>query len=183
MANTDRERWNARYIAGDHPALPDAWLLAYGRLLKPTHAAARALDLACGTGRHSVWLADLGYSVDAWDISDVALHLLEPHPAIAPRQVDLETAHLETNTYDLILDAFFLHRGLLPQMIGALRGGGLLVVRTLLRRAGPDDRNPAYLLERGELSAVCADLEILLVDENAEQGVASIIARKPRQPT
>lgn len=178
MADADRERWNARYTAGDQPGLADVWLLAHGRLLRPRNPGARALDLACGTGRHATWLADLGYNVDAWDISDVALNLVTRRAAITPRQVDLQTIHIPASTYDLVLDAFFLERKLFPSMISALQTNGLLVVRTLMRRDPSDDRNPAYLLGPGELRALCAQLEILVDHEQPEQGVASIIARR-----
>jgi len=36
-------------------------------------APGRALDLACGEGRHAVWLAELGWRVTAVDFSDVAI--------------------------------------------------------------------------------------------------------------
>jgi SAM-dependent methyltransferase len=190
MASADRERWNQRYQAGDHHPLPDAWLVGHAEVLAPPYPDARALDLACGTGRHAAWLAELGYAVDASDISDVGLQLLERKLAmrqsggrplrITPRQVDLEAVTLTPNTYNLILDAFFLERRLVEEMIRALRQGGLLVVRTLLRRGAGDDRTPAYLLELGELRAAFAELNVLDEEEDLNEGRAGIIVRKAR---
>ncbi len=174
MANADRERWNARYQAGDEHLEPDAWLLDHAQLLSAPRPRARALDLACGSGRHSLWLAELGYAVDAWDISDVGLELLESelarrraagaHLSLATARLDLETASIPAETYYLVLDAFFLDRRLFGEMIKGLQPGGLLVVRTLMHRGANDDRNPDFLLEPGELRATFSGLEIL--DEN-----------------
>ena len=168
---------------------PDAWLVRHTELLAASRPGARALDLACGAGRHALWLAELGYAVDAWDISDVGLDLLERELAkrsaatplrVTQGQVDLETVSLSANVYDLILDAFFLERRLIGQMTTALRPGGLVVVRTLLHRGANEDRNPAYLLTPGELRATFAELEILREEENPSQGNVGMIARKRR---
>jgi len=193
MSGADRERWNQRYQQGEHHLERDAWLIAHADVLAVAHdrrPRARALDLACGSGRHTLWLAELGYAVDAWDVSDVGLEHLEAelarrragaaHLEVVPRQVDLETATIPRQTYDAIVDAFFLERRLFPQMIDGLRPGGLLVVRTLLRRAANEDRNPAHLLEPGELRATFGDLDILDEEEDADIGHAGIIARKGR---
>ena len=39
----------------------------------------RALDVACGDGRNALYLAQLGYMVDAIDVSDVAIDALRAH--------------------------------------------------------------------------------------------------------
>src|SRR5438128_6186526 len=100
MSEADRERWNQRYRDGGYELRPADWRLALGARLKPARHGARALDLACGAGRNSLHLATLGYVVDAWDISDVALGLLRDElerrladgsrPEVHPRQVDLD---------------------------------------------------------------------------------------------
>jgi tellurite methyltransferase len=104
MADEDRERWNRRYQerygARDYRSEPSRWLADIETKLVPTQPKARALDLACGGGRNSVWLAERGWSVDAWDLSDVGLEILRrklaEHDAsarpldVSPRQVDLD---------------------------------------------------------------------------------------------
>jgi tellurite methyltransferase len=187
MSSADRERWNQRYREGDHHTQADAWLDAHAHILRAPQAGARALDLACGSGRHTLWLAELGYSVDAWDISDVGLELLHAELKrrreagatlpVTTRQVDLETVTIPAQNYDLILDAFFLERRLFPEMIAGVRPRGLLVVRTLLHRTANEDRNPAHLLAPGELSTRFSDLQILQLEEDPEAGHAGIIAR------
>jgi tellurite methyltransferase len=122
MTEADRERWNQRYRDGACDFRPADWLLAHSSMLKPATEGLRALDLACGAGRNSLHLASLGYAVDAWDISDVALGLLgeelERRRAaghrldVHPRQIDLDGVVLPPDTYDLVLDVHFLDRSL-----------------------------------------------------------------------
>ena len=188
MADIDRQHWNQRYRDGAYDFSPAAWLVKREALLRPTRLNARALDLACGVGRNSVYLAGLGYAVDAWDISDVGLNLLRAELArrrvagqplaVTPRQVDVDAAELPAAFYDLVLDACFLDRSLFPAMLSALRSGGLLVVHTLLRRTAEDDRNPDYLLEPGELRALTAGLDVVDAEEDPVGGWAGLVARR-----
>ena len=83
----------------------------------------------------------LGYRVDAWDISDVALERLRAVLAAAgealdvtPRWADLDDSSIPPATYDLVLDVNFLQRRLFASMAEGLRPGGLLLVRALMRR-------------------------------------------------
>jgi tellurite methyltransferase len=168
-------------------------LVARKAVLRPRRPRARALDLACGAGRNALYLAGLAYSVDAWDISDVALRLLRAELelrhasghtlAVAPLRVDLQTVSLPVATYDLVLDAHFLDRSLFPSMSAAIRSGGLLVVLTLMRRADADDRNPAYLLEPGELRTAFRSLEVLEYEEDPAAGWAGLVACQPTDST
>jgi SAM-dependent methyltransferase len=149
---------------------------------------ARALDLACGAGRNALFLAQLGYQVDAWDISDVAIKLLEQELAVRsgddlhvhPRVVDLEAIELPADTYDLILDSHYLDRNLFSPMQRALRPGGLLVLRTFLQPVG-GKYNPAHALEPGELRRVFGELIELEYAEDAEAEVAYLLAEEPSQ--
>lgn len=189
MAEIDRQRWNQRYRRGAYDFSPAAWLVAREALLRPRRPGARALDVACGAGRNSLYLADLGYTVDAWDISEVGLDLLRQELsrrraaaqplAVTTCQVDLDAGELPRAAYDLVLDAYFLDRSLFPSMVGALRPGGLLVVHTFLRRDEQDERNPDHLLERGELRAATVGLDILDDQEDPVEGWAGLVARRP----
>lgn len=189
MSAADRDRWNQRYGAGEYHSEPDPWLVQRAALIRPRQPHATALDLACGVGRHALLLAELGYHVDAWDISDTGLELLQAELGrrlaagqrldVTPRQVDLETAKLPVAAYHLVLDMYFLERRLFPQMVAALRPGGLLLVRTLMRRSTAEDRNPAHLLRPGELRATVTGLEVLEEQEDGDAGWAAIVARKP----
>src|SRR2546421_10093449 len=111
MSDADRERWNRRHSAGELDWRPSNWLLAHEALIRPRQSNLLALDLACGTGPNALYLARLGYHVDAWDISEVALDLLRAQleasgqsVGVTLRQVDLDFASIPAATYDLVLD-------------------------------------------------------------------------------
>jgi tellurite methyltransferase len=173
--------------------------------LLPLLPSGPTLDLACGTGRHTLLLASRHQPVVAVDWSQTALHLLSQrahslnysvHPGIASEvqplglsrgiwlvNADLGHGQLPANAFSLILCVQFLQRALFPQIERALRPGGVLLFETFTRAqlefaGGP--RNPAYLLDPGELRTAFAGLEIVFYRElRAGQGIASLVARKP----
>lgn len=197
MAESDRERWNRRYTeryeAREYSWLPSRWLVEIADALRPPHQGARALDLACGTGRNSVFLAERGWTVDAWDVSDVALSILASEREdrasrgfpleIDVRDIDLDTASIPPETYDLVLNMLFLDRRLWPEMAAALRPGGLLVFQTFVDMPGgrESEVSPAHLLQPGELRAAfeALGLETVSYDETGERGSARLLARRP----
>ncbi|HEV2060689.1 MAG TPA: methyltransferase domain-containing protein [Solirubrobacteraceae bacterium] len=190
-----RDRWNERYAQADRQWMPDTpaeWLVEHADLLS---GGGRALDVACGDGRNARYLAQLGYMVDAIDVSDVAIDALRAATvargltmAIAPRVVDLEREPLPPGPYDVIVMTNFLQRDLFEPLQDALAPDGLLVFETLAR-AHVDELghsfNPAYLVEHGELPRAFGRLEVVDHHEGVAQragkprGVAGIVARKP----
>ena len=197
MAEGDRERWNRRYAERyaerTYDFMPSRWLSEIEARLTPPCPGARALDLACGPGRNAVWLAERGWTVDAWDLSDVALSILVcereeraahgfPLP-IEVREIDLDTAEIPADTYDLVLNMLFLNRRLWPAQADALRPGGLLAFETFVDLPGGrrSEASPEHLLQPGELQAAfeALGLEALLSDEDAQRGTARLLARRP----
>jgi tellurite methyltransferase len=188
-----RERWNERYARADLVPFPDApaqWLVQHRDLLA---GGGRALDVACGDGRNALYLAQLGYEVDAIDASDVVIAALraaaaERALAIAPRVVDLEREPLPPGPYDTIVTLNFLQRDLFGALQDALAPGGLLLYETLGQAHVEELGNsfdPDYLLDRGELLRAFPRLEVLVHHEGVVErsgrprGVGSLVARRP----
>jgi tellurite methyltransferase len=190
-----RDRWNERYAQPDRrwmPETPSEWLVEHAGLL---HGGGRALDVACGDGRNALYLAQLGYMVDAIDVSDVAIDALRATAeargltmTIVPQVVDLEREPLPPGPYDAIVMTNFLQRDLYGPLQDALAPGGLLVFETLARCHVDElghSFNPAYLLAAGELPRAFGRLEVVDHHEGVAQrsgqprGVAGIVARKP----
>jgi SAM-dependent methyltransferase len=141
-ADLARRKWNERYAQESSPPFPDQpaeWLVEHRALLeRPT--AGRALDLACGDGRNARYLAELGYDVDAIDISDVVIGRLKGAAAslglggVSARVADLEAgAVLPSAEYDVIACFNYLQRNLFDPLAAALRPGGLLFYETFAR--------------------------------------------------
>jgi SAM-dependent methyltransferase len=182
------ERWREKVGL---PLEPDPWLV---KILPLLPATGQVLDLACGNGRNALFLAEKGFSVTALDYSGEGLEQLGREAArrrlaVATRRVDLECEPtLPVAACDLVIDFFYLHRPLLPQLRQAVRPGGMAVLRTF-SSAGPfpgGPENPAFILAPGELLDLFAGWEILLHEEGLEPSkkggaLAGIVARKPRE--
>ena len=193
-----RERWNSRYSEPGFeafPPVPAHWLIEHRALLLERAAAApdpRALDVACGDGRNARLLAELGFAVDAVDVSDVAIAALQAD-AIArdlrvdARVLDLERETLPADAYDVVVCFNYLQRDLFGALAAALRPDGLVLAETFSRAHVEElgrSFNPAYVLERNELLRAFRDLYVVhyregVVDRGGgERGLASIVARR-----
>ncbi len=151
MAQKDKKRWNEKYQNNPIPDHPAALITDYARLA----LGKTALDIACGMGRNSKYLASLGFEVDALDISSVAIDALIDIPHIHPKEVDFDHYELPKNHYDLIICTYFLKRELFEQITEALVVGGVFLFETFLyhpeNEKAPSNR--LFLLNEGELEA------------------------------
>ena len=184
MAIDDKRKWNKRYTHNPIPDTPIDLISKYTELVP----VGKALDVACGMGRHSKFLASKGFNVDALDISSIAIESLQKTKNIHASEVDFDTYSLKKDYYNLIVCSYFLKRELFPQMIQALTKKGVLIYETFVYH--PDNEqvpsDKSFLLEDGELeSAFKRDLEILFYKEywdttmkGAKMKKASLVARK-----
>jgi len=151
MSQSDKERWNEKYQNNQIPNEPIKLVQDYAKLA----TGRKALDIACGMGRHSKYLATLGFEVDALDVSSVAIASLQGLKNIHAIEVDFDTYRLPTEKYDLIVCTYFLERKLFPQMIAALKPNGIILMETFLHDEVNERQpsNPAFMLNTGELEA------------------------------
>ncbi|MBI5579896.1 MAG: class I SAM-dependent methyltransferase [Deltaproteobacteria bacterium] len=181
----DRIKWNEKYRRQDYPTEPS-------RILKDFFSMAlggTALDLAAGSGRNALFLAERGFAVDAVDISEEGLALFAGrHPGIRPICADLDTFDIPIERYDLILNILFLNRRLFPQIREGLRPGGMLIFETLIEMpggAGHGERCRDYFLRPNELLHSFLSLRILHYREEYDTGqdehrrLASLVAVRP----
>jgi SAM-dependent methyltransferase len=181
-------RWDERYRSGEwDDKEPEGALVRFAANMQP----GVALDVACGLGRNSVWLAEQGWGVTAVDYSEVALGMLRMrvHGTVRIVRADLERGefNIAPDTYDLICCCNFLHRPLFePMRCGVLPGGLFVGVFPLSGDdAAPRPTNPAYLIEPGELLQVVEGWEVLHSFEGRPDGDparrlrAEVVARRP----
>ncbi len=140
-----------------------AWV---ARFTPPAPPGGRALDLACGGGRHARLLLRCGWRVTAVDRDVAGVADLRTDPAAEVLQADLENAPwpLERRQFGLVVVTNYLWRDLLPRIVGAVAPGGLLLYETFARgneRFGKPS-NPDFLLQDGELlRAVDGQLKVI----------------------
>lgn len=117
------------------------------------------LDLACGSGRHSEWLANTGHRVLAVDQDISAVQALN-NPLIIPKCCDLEQALWPLDNYDFsaIVVTNYLYRPHLERLPKMLQEGGVLIYETFALGNGEFGKpsNPNFLLNPGELLAFAA---------------------------
>ena len=129
----------------------------------------RALDLACGRGRDSLWLARRGWSVTAVDGSPAAIEIVRrdaaalglagPGAGIGARVADLEKHEfpIAPSAWDLILICGYFQPDLYASAIEGLVPGGVIVATALLDEAG----ERRYRVAPGAFERYFAGLEIL----------------------
>src|SRR5258708_24021733 len=102
MSADDKTRWNEKYTHGSHSwETPDDFLSeAYERFLAGAKPG-RALDLAGGAGRHSLWLAQCGWQVDLLDVSGLGAAMARQKTHAAGRAVHTEVLDLGETGADL----------------------------------------------------------------------------------
>jgi len=186
MAREDKERWDKKYKNNPIPTKIVKVVEQYAQLA----TGKQALDIACGMGRNSKFLASNGFTVEALDISPVAIENLQNIENILALEVDFDSYTLKENSYDLIVCTYFLKRSLFPQIEKALKEGGVFIFETFMHHAdntkAPSNRS--FLLEEGELEITFDDrYEILHLREFMEEGIcgeksmkASMVAKKKR---
>jgi SAM-dependent methyltransferase len=168
----DARGWDERHADPErrYSGGPSDLLVAEMSALPPGFA----LDLACGQGRHAVWLAAHGWQVTAVDFSAVALdkgRALAKQDGVACEWVvaDLIEYVPLPEAYDLVVISY-LHlpgaerRQILAKAEGALAPGGTLLLVGLDRSnhehgyGGPT--NPSVLYDREDVVAALPRLAI-----------------------
>lgn len=155
MAQEDKDKWDAKHLTAPIPDRPIELITNYAKL----SSGKQALDIACGMGRHSKYLASKGFEVDALDISSTAIASLQGLKYIHAQEVDFDSYTLDENKYDLIVCTYFLERSLFPQIKKALKVGGIFIYETYLYHPENDKipSNRTFLLEVNELETTFTD--------------------------
>jgi len=162
------------------------WLVSHASRIPK---GARVLDVASGAGRHAIYLAAHGYAVHAVDRSAEALAALAAIARDQKLPITTEVLDLESPSVAFPRAAFggvigfnYLHRPLFPALRVAVAPGGVLIYETFTRgqaeRGHP--KNPAFLLNAGELSDLVQPFTIVAAREGefAGKSISSIVAMR-----
>jgi tellurite methyltransferase len=183
--------WDERYRSGerageDLDATPTPLVVETSARLAP----GRALDLACGSGRNAIWLAERGWSVTAVDGSPVAIEILRSQASGRGVAVNTKVANLEKFEYqiepaswNLIAICYYLERDLFEPAKQGVVPGGILI--SIVHMTEPGEEPAAERLGPGELERYFEGWEILHGrqgkpnDTAHQRSVAEIVARRP----
>jgi SAM-dependent methyltransferase len=173
------ENWETRFAAPGYlfGTDPNAFLKSQAHVLK---RGWKALSVADGDGRNSVWLAELGLDVQAFDFSPKAV--AKARELARQRGVKLKTEVADiftwkwpTAEFDVIAAIFFqffgpdTRDGIFAGIKKALKPGGLLLMegyhlrQSKYRTGGPS--NVANLWTRDLLERVFADFSSIQITE------------------
>ena len=196
--------WNQRFSAAGYlfGTEPNAWLHEHADIW---HAGQRVLSIADGEGRNSVWLAQRGLTVDAFDISEVGVRKARDFARITGVKVNFAVADIATlqwpvSIYDGVAAIFFqfadpeLRAKIFAGIVRCLKPGGTLVLQGYTpqqleyRTGGPPSASHMYTPEL--LREAFAGMEILemreyeaeLAEGNGHKGHSALIGLVARKP-
>lgn len=184
----DRAKWNRKYadaqrLAGMQP--PQFLRECTDAVLAKLPQRPLTLDVAAGSGRNSLYLAEMGCRVLAVDFALAGLihcqrRARERGLAVYPVAMDLQTFSFPSAYFDLIINFFYLERALFAAMAAALKPGGILLFETYTSRYAEQNPERAmrqeFLLAPGELRQAFSGLEILMYQET--ETTARLMARR-----
>ena len=199
-----RETWNARFARDEYlfGRAPNAFLQSQAHRLS---AGQRALCVADGEGRNSVWLAERGLDVTAFDMAPNAVRKARALAAERGVRATFEEADMldyrwPTASYDVLVAVFiqFLSPGSRPAIFAAMREavrpGGLFLLegfrpeQVAYATGGPGKVDHMYTREWLEAEFAGWDIEHLaaydteLAEGTGHRGrsaVIDLVARKP----
>ena len=191
----DLAGWDARYRSPerareDDQSPPTPMLVNSVQGVQP----GRALDLACGSGRNSLWLARKGWDVTAVDGAPAAIARLENRAsaarlAIATKLADLQSGDftIEEESWDLIAFLYYLQRDLFRAISRGVRPGGLVI--GIVHTTFPGEEPTAHRLRPGELLDYFKDWKIVHSYEGPPNDpahkrlVAEVVAQRATETT
>jgi SAM-dependent methyltransferase len=139
---------------------PSSWITRWAHLLTP---GARVLDVACGAGRHTRWLAAQGHLLTAVDRNADALADLDAVARVLCADIENCPWPLAGERFDAVVVTNYLWRPLWPTLLDSLAPGGVLLYETFAHgnaSVGKPSR-PDFLLQPGELLLRCQGLRVV----------------------
>ena len=184
--------WDERFREGEYPRDPEPAAMLERHV--DALPEGRAMDVATGTGRNALFLAESGYEVDAIDQSVEGLRITREKASergvgdrLNPIQADVPSYSFPEARYDLVTVSFYRAVDRFPDVKEALVEGGHLFVEHHLRSTDPTPWGPSgdrYKFAANELLHACLDLTVLHYEEVTEarsggdrRAVARILAR------
>lgn len=184
-----KSKWNQKY---EDRLVDLRELPVNNRLMNVTSSLSggKALDLACGLGGNSLYLAKKGFQLTAYDISDVAIQHLNKFAKKLQLPIEANISDLTNwneldfvnQKFELVVMTYYLDRSLYPIVKSVVKEDGYFFMETyfsfssLKRRER--DISERFKLRPQELLNEFSDWHILYYEENEEEGRQTIFCRK-----
>lgn len=169
--------WDERFRTGAYPDDPEPSPVL--RHYVDEFPAGRALDVATGTGRNALFLAESGFTVEAVDRSREGLRIARATATdrdvdgrIDWIQADVPTIGVPRRRYAVVTVSYYRALDRLSDLKDALVPGGYLFYEHHLRSTEPTPSGPStdrYRFAANELLRACLDLTVLYYDEAASE--------------
>ena len=182
-----KTKWNNKYkerMIDLKDPVPNPRLENFSRYLN----GGTALDLACGLGGNSLFLACMNYHVQAVDISDVAIDFIKERAAQNHLKIqaevcdltDLNNPNWNNHTYDIVVISYYLDRSLFPIVKSVVKEGGYFFMETFSQSPGTENQGVSsqYKLLPNELLAEFGDWTIHFFEENESAGRQTIFCQR-----
>jgi tellurite methyltransferase len=181
--------WDARYREGFYDKAPGPHELL--RRFQPEIEKGVVIDIAAGSGRDALFLAEKGYTAMGLEKSREAIEVAGRRFRASGQGAsfvagDAEALPFKEGRAAGVMVFYFLLRGIMPEIVDLLRKDGILIYETFLKRQNVIDRwrNPDYLLDDGELVSYFGALELLFYKETVmsrdgkQKAIAQYVGRK-----
>ena len=199
-----RETWDARFSSDEYifGTETNVWLAQHADLFKP---GMRVLAVADGEGRNSVWMAQQGLQVDAFDISPVGIEKAKKLAQQQGVEVNFSIHGVEdypwtTGDYDAVVAIFIqfadpdTRATLFKRMKSALKPDGVILLQGYTpkqldyKTGGPP--NLSHLYTEDLLQDAFGDLDIselrtyedILTEGTQHHGQSTLIGLVARRP-
>ncbi|OIJ11048.1 hypothetical protein BKP37_16695 [Anaerobacillus alkalilacustris] len=183
-----RSKWNSKYkdrlSSNTQQVAPNERLKNVSDYL----TGGKGLDLACGLGANSFFLAQLGYNIQALDISEVATQYVREQArekqldivATAIDLTNLSKLNFKKNLFDLVIITYYLDREIFPYVKSIIKDNGYFFMETFYlseetKEVGVSNK---YKLHPNELLSTFTDWQVLYFEENEKEGRQTILVKK-----
>jgi len=185
MSRVDMAYWDQRWTeVGPAPVTsPSPDPPHFADLLDWFPTTGRALDIACGRGRGTAWLAQRGLSVTAVDVSPVAIDMARRYVSAMGLEgfctfavADLDLGIPLDGRFDLVVSYLYWQPHLTQPLVDLTAKGGLVAVCHVSEAdVGPGE----WRIPAGELHRAFTDVEDFdLLDAREKDGVARLLGRR-----
>ncbi len=154
---------------------PSDWIVNQVELITKKNEINTIIDVACGFGRHSVYLANKNYKVVSVDLDFDKLKTFADKKNIISVCFDLENEDYWTvkNYFDIVIVVNYLHRRNFNKILNLVKKNGFLLYETFCvgnEKYGKPNRKD-YLLKNEELKTL---IDNKFIVKNFYQGIVKI---------